>query len=195
MLTMLGGIAQFEREIMLEWQREGIAKAKSEGKYKGRKPTASAETGTEGRRNHCCQLFLLAISTATQVLGNRNGHCIYNVLCLHRCTNSSCNAIKKYMKTPYICRDLSELKDFLLSTAMRAPDNLRPNINLDQSFAIIEDAIGRCGDEIADAEKEHHVRSLVAAAYDAYARGDKIRGAHSLQEAVETLGPLPDYDS
>ena len=39
MLNMLTSIAQFEREIMLERQREGIAKAKSEGKYKGRKPT------------------------------------------------------------------------------------------------------------------------------------------------------------
>ncbi len=37
MLTVLGGIAQFEREIMLERQREGIAKAKAEGKYRGRK--------------------------------------------------------------------------------------------------------------------------------------------------------------
>jgi len=42
MLTVLGGIAQFEREIMLERQREGIAKAKQEGKYKGRKPTVRA---------------------------------------------------------------------------------------------------------------------------------------------------------
>ncbi len=40
MLTMLGGIAQFEREMMLERQKEGIAKAKSAGKYKGRKPLA-----------------------------------------------------------------------------------------------------------------------------------------------------------
>jgi DNA invertase Pin-like site-specific DNA recombinase len=38
MLTMLGAIGQFEREIMLERQREGIAKAKAEGKFKGRKP-------------------------------------------------------------------------------------------------------------------------------------------------------------
>ena len=38
MLTVLGGIAQFEREIMLERQREGVAKAKLAGKYKGRKP-------------------------------------------------------------------------------------------------------------------------------------------------------------
>jgi DNA invertase Pin-like site-specific DNA recombinase len=38
MLTVLGAIAQFEREMMLERQREGIAKAKSEGRYKGRRP-------------------------------------------------------------------------------------------------------------------------------------------------------------
>lgn len=40
MLNVLGGVAEFEREIMLERQREGIAKAKAEGKYKGRAPTA-----------------------------------------------------------------------------------------------------------------------------------------------------------
>lgn len=40
MLNLLGSVAEFEREIMLERQREGIAKAKAEGKYKGRAPTA-----------------------------------------------------------------------------------------------------------------------------------------------------------
>jgi DNA invertase Pin-like site-specific DNA recombinase len=43
MLTILGGIAEFERELMLERQREGIAKAKAEKKYKGRAPTARAK--------------------------------------------------------------------------------------------------------------------------------------------------------
>lgn len=43
MLTLLGGVAEFEREIMLERQREGIAKAKAQGKYKGRAPTARAK--------------------------------------------------------------------------------------------------------------------------------------------------------
>jgi DNA invertase Pin-like site-specific DNA recombinase len=42
MLTILGGVATWEREIMLERQREGIAKAKADGKYKGRKPTVKA---------------------------------------------------------------------------------------------------------------------------------------------------------
>lgn len=40
MLNVLGSVAQFEREMMLERQREGIAKAKAEGKYKERKPVA-----------------------------------------------------------------------------------------------------------------------------------------------------------
>lgn len=43
MLTILGGVAEFERAIMLERQREGIAKAKAEGRYKGRRPTARAK--------------------------------------------------------------------------------------------------------------------------------------------------------
>lgn len=44
MLNMLGSIAQFERELMLERQREGIAKAKAENKFKGRAPTARRKT-------------------------------------------------------------------------------------------------------------------------------------------------------
>ena len=35
--TFIGTIACFEHELMFERQREGIAKAKAEGKYKGRK--------------------------------------------------------------------------------------------------------------------------------------------------------------
>ena len=43
LLTVMSGIAEFEREMMLERQREGIAKAKAENRYKGRKPTARAK--------------------------------------------------------------------------------------------------------------------------------------------------------
>jgi DNA invertase Pin-like site-specific DNA recombinase len=42
-LTMFAAFAQFERELMLERQRAGIAKAKAEGRYKGRAPTARAK--------------------------------------------------------------------------------------------------------------------------------------------------------
>ena len=44
LFNMIGAVAQFEREIMLERQREGIARAKAEGKYKGRVPTARARS-------------------------------------------------------------------------------------------------------------------------------------------------------
>lgn len=38
MLTIFGAMAELERESILERQREGIAIAKGQGKYKGRKP-------------------------------------------------------------------------------------------------------------------------------------------------------------
>ncbi len=45
MLNVLGAVAAFERSMMIERQREGIAKAKAEGKFKGRAPTARAKAG------------------------------------------------------------------------------------------------------------------------------------------------------
>jgi DNA invertase Pin-like site-specific DNA recombinase len=44
LLNLVGSISQFEREIMLERQREGVARARSEGKYRGRAPTARAKS-------------------------------------------------------------------------------------------------------------------------------------------------------
>jgi len=44
MLNVLGSVAEFERAMMLERQREGIEKARLAGKYKGRKPTARAKS-------------------------------------------------------------------------------------------------------------------------------------------------------
>jgi DNA invertase Pin-like site-specific DNA recombinase len=43
MLHILGGVAQFERAIIRERQREGIAIAKKAGVYKGRKPSLTRE--------------------------------------------------------------------------------------------------------------------------------------------------------
>ena len=39
MLAVIGAVGQAEREAMLERQREGIAKAKAEGRYRSRVPT------------------------------------------------------------------------------------------------------------------------------------------------------------
>jgi DNA invertase Pin-like site-specific DNA recombinase len=43
LITVIGAISEFERNLMLERQREGVARAKAEGRYKGRKPTARAK--------------------------------------------------------------------------------------------------------------------------------------------------------
>lgn len=44
-LTIFGAVAQLEREYLLQRQKEGIAIAKQEGKYKGRKPVERPELG------------------------------------------------------------------------------------------------------------------------------------------------------
>ena len=44
MLNIFGALSQFERETILERQREGIALAKAAGKYKGRKPIEVGDT-------------------------------------------------------------------------------------------------------------------------------------------------------
>ena len=50
MLTMIGAIAEFERANLLERQREGIAIAKREGKYKGRTPVTPADFAAQYAR-------------------------------------------------------------------------------------------------------------------------------------------------
>lgn len=52
-LTMFAAFAQFERELLLVRQREGIAKARAEGRYKGRVPTA---------RRQACQVMQMRAS-------------------------------------------------------------------------------------------------------------------------------------
>ena len=52
MLTVFGALAELERENILERQREGIAIAKDEGKYKGRKPL---EIDEEQFKNVCAR--------------------------------------------------------------------------------------------------------------------------------------------
>ena len=47
MMTIFAGISQFERECILQRQKEGIAIAKAEGKYKGRKPIDKPENWEE----------------------------------------------------------------------------------------------------------------------------------------------------
>ena len=47
LLSMLGAVAEFERSMILERQREGIAIAKAAGKYKGRKAALTDQKAQE----------------------------------------------------------------------------------------------------------------------------------------------------
>lgn len=49
MLQMMGAFAEFERSLIRERQKEGIALAKGKGVYRGRKPKLSAEQEAEIR--------------------------------------------------------------------------------------------------------------------------------------------------
>jgi DNA invertase Pin-like site-specific DNA recombinase len=49
LLSMLGAVAEFERSMILERQREGIALAKAAGKYTGRKPALTNDQADELR--------------------------------------------------------------------------------------------------------------------------------------------------
>jgi DNA invertase Pin-like site-specific DNA recombinase len=78
MLNVFGAVAQFEREMMLERQREGIAKAKGEGKYKGRKPTARAKSmdivrlASEGvKREEIASRLGIGVASVYRVLAER----------------------------------------------------------------------------------------------------------------------------
>ena len=50
MLSVMGAFAEFERALIRERQREGIALAKQRGAYRGRKPALSNAEATELRR-------------------------------------------------------------------------------------------------------------------------------------------------
>ena len=49
-LQLIGSVAEFERAMIRERQREGIAIAKAAGKYKGRKPSLTPEQAAELRK-------------------------------------------------------------------------------------------------------------------------------------------------
>lgn len=45
LLTIMAAVAEAERAMMLERQKVGVAKAKAEGRYRGRVPTARRQSG------------------------------------------------------------------------------------------------------------------------------------------------------
>ena len=77
-VNVLGAIGQFEREIMLERQREGVQRAKREGKYKGRAPTARAKAadivklaGEGVKREEIAARLGIGVASVYRVLAER----------------------------------------------------------------------------------------------------------------------------
>lgn len=68
MLTVFGAMAQLERDCILQRQREGIAIAKAEGKYKGRQPIAVDEEDFKQQ----CSLWRSGQITATEAMKRLN---------------------------------------------------------------------------------------------------------------------------
>lgn len=91
MVNLLGSIAQFEREVMLERQREGIAKAKADGKYKGRAPTALSKKNDVLAMATKPGMTRDAIATALNI----GVASVYRILKEHRDDRSSARAKPK----------------------------------------------------------------------------------------------------
>jgi DNA invertase Pin-like site-specific DNA recombinase len=73
MFNLLGAIAQFERELTRERMLVGIAKARAEGKYKGRAPTARAKLRDAGvRPAEIARQVGISRTSVYRVLGNHS---------------------------------------------------------------------------------------------------------------------------
>jgi DNA invertase Pin-like site-specific DNA recombinase len=80
MLAVIGAVGQAERETMLERQREGIAKAKTQGRYKGRAPTVRRQAAdilrlkSEGvRPSEIASRLSIGRASVYRVLGSNSG--------------------------------------------------------------------------------------------------------------------------
>jgi DNA invertase Pin-like site-specific DNA recombinase len=61
---MLSAVAEFERELMLERQKEGVEQAKKAGKYKGR---VKKYTEKHAGMNHALELYQTGKYTVKQI--------------------------------------------------------------------------------------------------------------------------------
>ena len=67
MLSIMGAVASFERSMILDRQREGIALAKAKGAYKGRKPALNVDQVAEVRSRAAAGEKKTAIAAAFKV--------------------------------------------------------------------------------------------------------------------------------
>jgi len=87
LLSVMGAFAQFERELIRERQREGIAIAKREGKYRGRKPSLTPARAAELRRRVAggdpraalAREFGISRDTLCRSSSSRCRHCLHRI--------------------------------------------------------------------------------------------------------------------
>ena len=72
MLNVLGSVAQWEREMMLERQREGIAKAKAERQVQGPEANRAGEDG--GDQAAPCESLSMGQIAERLVIGKGSVH-------------------------------------------------------------------------------------------------------------------------
>jgi DNA invertase Pin-like site-specific DNA recombinase len=67
MLSIMGAVAEFERSLILERQREDIAIAKRQGAYNGGRPKLSAEQTSGLRERVDCSMLHATSPVSTSV--------------------------------------------------------------------------------------------------------------------------------
>jgi len=67
LLSVMGAFAEFERSLIKERQREGIAIAKAKGLYKGRKPSLSSEQVTAAKEKAAAGVPMAKLARDLQV--------------------------------------------------------------------------------------------------------------------------------
>lgn len=90
LMQLLGAVAQFERANMRERQREGIAKAKEAGKYRGRKPLSQKTEQLEalklaiakgGKKSDIARELKISSATLYKYIALLNDSKIVQVMC------------------------------------------------------------------------------------------------------------------
>ena len=84
LLSLLGAVAEFERSMIRERQREGIELAKKKGVYKGRKPSLTPVQVTEIRKRVKAGEKKAALAAEYQIVESASKQCSLAVLVTHR---------------------------------------------------------------------------------------------------------------
>lgn len=91
--------------------------------------------------------------------------------------------------------DIDSLYDFIGYVVLCAPDKfpvrdylpVDEQMNLEKAFVELRRGLSFVDFEVADEDKRQHLESLLDQAFDAYSKGDDVRGAHLVQDFQDIL--------